>query len=167
LPNIRPGPSVSSMSNSVSLGARSNSHGNRYGLRNLKCNSISDVIPQAGSLTESKANRRDVKKRSPEGESSSSSRGKRSSETSYEAGCVPLSTTGISISCPRQIRNLSSNNYSSTASTRNRRSLNATPLKRLLNFGNFSRVEELKHRYKMLVNGRLDFFKGRLVIIKN
>lgn len=136
--NIQPGLSVSSTSNTFNSGARSNRQSNRYGLKNLKCNSISDVIPRAGSPSESKVDRKEMKNRSPEGESSSSSRGKRRNGTKFEDGRIPLSTTGISISSPRRIRNPATNSDSTVASGRTRTSLNVNRRMRFSNQDNFS-----------------------------
>ncbi|KAE9609187.1 putative transcription factor C2H2 family [Lupinus albus] len=80
---------------------------NSYGLRNLKCNSISDVIPAGGcSSSDSTLNRRKnmLKKRNSEGESSSSARGKNMSGPSFE-GRSCGSRNGISISDSRRSRN--------------------------------------------------------------
>lgn len=137
--NVQPGLSVSSTSNTlISSGARSNRQSSKYGLKNLKCNSISDVIPQAGSPSESKVDRKEMKKRSPEGESSSSSRGKRSNGTKFEDGRIPLSSTGISISSPRRIRNPATNSDRNAASGRIQRSLNASTRMRFSNQDNFN-----------------------------
>ncbi|KAE9603747.1 hypothetical protein Lal_00001745 [Lupinus albus] len=79
----------------------------RYGLRNLRCNSISDVIPAGGcSSSDSTLNRRKdmIKKRNCEGESSSSARGKNISGPSFE-GRNAGSRNGISISDSRRSRN--------------------------------------------------------------
>ncbi|OIV96530.1 hypothetical protein TanjilG_07922 [Lupinus angustifolius] len=80
---------------------------NSYGLRNLRCNSISDVIPAGGcSSSDSTLNRRKnmIKKRNCEGESSSSARGKNMSGPSFE-GRNSGSRNGISISDSRRSRN--------------------------------------------------------------
>lgn len=132
--NVQPGLSVSTSSNTLSSGARSNRQSSRHGLKNLKCNLISDVIPQA----ESKVDRKEMKKRSPEGESSSSSRGKRSNGTKFEGGRIPLSTTGISISSPRRTRNPATSSDRNSASGRIHRSLNASTRMRFSNQDNFN-----------------------------
>lgn len=152
--NVQPGPSVSSSSSSSSSGAKSNSHGSKYGLKNLKCNSISDVIPQASSRSESKVNKRDGMKRSPEGESSSSLRGTRSSSITYEERRFPLSTTGISISSPRRTRPPS--NDSSTAAARSRRSLNANTRMRFSNLENFNVTPRTQSTPNVLVLSQPD-----------
>ena len=78
----------------------------RYGLRNLRCNSISDVIPAGFSPSDSTHNRRKdaIKKRNCEGESSSTARGKKINGSSLE-GRNPGSRNGISISDSRRSRN--------------------------------------------------------------
>ncbi|XP_047164300.1 probable E3 ubiquitin-protein ligase HIP1 isoform X1 [Vigna umbellata] len=78
----------------------------RYGLRNLKCNSISDVLPAGCSPSDSTLNRRKdmIKKRNCEGEGSSSARGKKISGSSLE-GRNSGSRNGISISDSRISRN--------------------------------------------------------------
>ncbi|KAK7410318.1 hypothetical protein VNO78_01018 [Psophocarpus tetragonolobus] len=76
----------------------------RYGLRNLKCNSVSDVIPAGCSPSDSTPNKRKdvIKKRNCEGEGSSTSRGKKMSASSLEAR--NSSRNGISISESTQSR---------------------------------------------------------------
>lgn len=78
----------------------------RYGLRNLRCNSISDVVPAGCSPSDSTLNRRKdmIKKRNCEGESSSTARGKKMSGSSIE-GRNSGSRSGISISDSRMSRN--------------------------------------------------------------
>lgn len=95
----------------------------RYGLRNLRCNSISDVIPDACSSSDSTFNKRKamIKKRNSEGESSSTVRGKMI-ESSMEGSNIG-SRNGISISNARGSRNIPSHSDSSRASVRTQRSV--------------------------------------------
>ncbi|TKY74636.1 E3 ubiquitin-protein ligase HIP1 [Spatholobus suberectus] len=78
----------------------------RYGLRNLRCNSISDVIPAGCSPSDSTLNRRKdmIKKRNCEGEGSSTVRGKKMSGSSLE-GRNSGPRNGISISDSRISKN--------------------------------------------------------------
>ncbi|KAJ0090630.1 hypothetical protein Patl1_12686 [Pistacia atlantica] len=112
---------------------------NRHGLRNLRCNSISDVIPSSSSssLAESSISKRKdmVKKRSSEGESSSSSRGKKTSESSLEVR-NHSSNLGVSISDSRRARNWPPNRDNSVTSVRTRRSANGNNRARLPYQGN-------------------------------
>ncbi|KAL3498232.1 hypothetical protein ACH5RR_040964 [Cinchona calisaya] len=129
--NALHGPSITSTSNSKGSGARNNSNANRCGLRNLKCNSISNVIPQGGLPSESKTRTNMLRKSCSEGESSSSSKGKRGGVAPSEDGHGSLSNIGISISGSSCGRNWASNNDSNAASGRNRRSMNARTRTRL------------------------------------
>ncbi|XP_027354852.1 E3 ubiquitin-protein ligase MBR2-like isoform X3 [Abrus precatorius] len=95
----------------------------KYALRNLKCNSISDVPPSGCSSSDSTHNRKKdmIKKRNCEGESSSTARGKKMSGSN--SGC----RNGISISDSRISRNNAPHrdrSDSSVASVRTRRSIN-------------------------------------------
>ncbi|KAJ4707698.1 RING/U-box superfamily protein [Melia azedarach] len=115
---------------------------NRHGLRNLRCNSISDVIPSSsGSLADLSFSRKKdiVKKRNSEGGSSSSSRGKKTSETSSELR-NHNSTDGISIYDSRRSRNWTPNRDNGVTSVRTRRSTNSTYRMRLSNQGNGNSV---------------------------
>ncbi|RDX58008.1 putative E3 ubiquitin-protein ligase HIP1, partial [Mucuna pruriens] len=78
----------------------------RYGLRNLRCNSVSDVVPAGCSPSDSTLNRRKdmIKKRNCEGEGSSTARGKKMSGSSLE-GRNSGPRNGISISDSRISRN--------------------------------------------------------------
>ncbi|KAL2544515.1 uncharacterized protein Fot_13801 [Forsythia ovata] len=68
-------------------------------LRNLKCNSLADVIPGSGSTSELNSSRRDVmKKRSSEGESSLSRRGEKTTRAPSVDTHISPSTSGISVS---------------------------------------------------------------------
>lgn len=95
----------------------------RYGLRNLKCNSISDVIPAGSSSSDSTTNRRKdlMKRRNCEGESSSTGRGKKMSGFSLD-GQNSGSRNGISISESRRSRNIPPQRDTNVASVRTRRS---------------------------------------------
>lgn len=115
----------------------------RYGLRNLKCNSISDVIPAGCSTSDSTLNRRKdtIKKRNCEGESSSTARGKKISGPSVE-GRNSGSRNGISISDSRITRNAPPRDRpeSNLASVRTRRSISSHARGRLSSQGNASPV---------------------------
>ncbi|KAK7351435.1 hypothetical protein VNO77_10903 [Canavalia gladiata] len=116
----------------------------RYGLRNLRCNSISDVIPAGCSPSDSTLNRRKdmIKKRNCEGESSSTFRGKKMNGSSLE-GRNSGSRNGISISDSRISRNTPPHrdrSDSNVASVRTRRSINGHARGRLSIQGNANPV---------------------------
>ncbi|XVE71352.1 hypothetical protein DITRI_Ditri10aG0143900 [Diplodiscus trichospermus] len=116
------GPSVTLASQSASQAARANTC--RYGLRNLRCNSISDVLPPGCSSSDSRLSRRKeaVKKRISDGEGSSSTRGKKFSGSSLE-GRNSSSNHGVSIFDSRQARNWPpKRDTAPTSSVRTRRS---------------------------------------------
>ncbi|KAE9587004.1 hypothetical protein Lal_00004943 [Lupinus albus] len=118
---------------------------NRYGLRNLRCNSISDVIPAGScSSSDSTLNRSKdmIKRRNFEGESSSSARGKNISGPSFE-GRNSASRNGISISDSRRSRNTPSHRdrpESNVTSVRTRRSVSGQARGRLSSEGNANPV---------------------------
>uniref|UniRef100_A0A803NMS2 RING-type E3 ubiquitin transferase n=1 Tax=Cannabis sativa TaxID=3483 RepID=A0A803NMS2_CANSA len=115
-------PSASSRSKNTSM--QPHAGATRYGLKSLKCNSISDVVPSSCSSSHASFSKRReaVKKRNSEAESSSSAKGKKingslSGQTS--------SSNGISISDSRRGRNMPLNRDNSPASVRTRRSVNS------------------------------------------
>uniref|UniRef100_A0A5B7A9A8 RING-type E3 ubiquitin transferase n=1 Tax=Davidia involucrata TaxID=16924 RepID=A0A5B7A9A8_DAVIN len=132
------GSSIPLASNSSCQGTRYNANASRYGLRNLRCNSISDVLPSGCSSSESNLSRRKdtVKKRNPEGEISSSARGKKNSGPSFKDGRSSVSTSGISISDSRRARNWPPSRDNGVASIRTRKSINGNTRTRLSNQGN-------------------------------
>ncbi|CAJ1973809.1 unnamed protein product [Sphenostylis stenocarpa] len=112
----------------------------RYGLRNLKCNSISDVLPAGCSPSDSTFSRRKemIKKRNCEGEGSSSARGKKMSGSSLE-GRNSGSRNGISISDSRISRNTPPHrdrSDSNMAPVRTRKSISGHARGRLSSQGN-------------------------------
>lgn len=115
----------------------------RYGLRNLRCNSISDVIPAGCSPSDSTPNRRKdmMKKRNCEGESSSTARGKKISGSSVE-GQNSGPRNGISISDSRISRNTPNRDRtdSNLPSVRTRRSISSHARGRLSSQGNANPV---------------------------
>ncbi|GMP83911.1 hypothetical protein CsSME_00037663 [Camellia sinensis var. sinensis] len=126
------------LGSSVPLACKSTSQGARNGLRNLRCNSISDVVPSGGSSSESNLNRRKdmVKKRNPEVESSSSGRGKKMSGPLSEDSRSSTSSNGISISDSRRTRNWPPGGNNGVGSVRTRRSINGNTRTRVCNQGN-------------------------------
>ncbi|OIV97773.1 hypothetical protein TanjilG_12530 [Lupinus angustifolius] len=128
-----------------STGSATHTGISRYGLRNLKCNSISDVIPAGGcSSSDSTLNRKKdmIKKRNCEGESSSSARGKNISGPSFE-GRNAGSRNGISISDSRISRNTpphSDRPDSNVASVRTRRTVSGQARGRFSSQGNANPV---------------------------
>ncbi|XP_047152639.1 probable E3 ubiquitin-protein ligase HIP1 isoform X2 [Vigna umbellata] len=109
----------------------------RYGLRNIRCNTISDVIPSGCSSSDSSHNRRKdtIKKRDGEGESSSTVRGKNIIGSSLE-GRNSGSRNGISISDSRRTRNTFSHRNTSLTPVRTQRSLSGHARGRLSSQGN-------------------------------
>ncbi|XWS72829.1 hypothetical protein CRYUN_Cryun02cG0074000 [Craigia yunnanensis] len=129
-------PSVTLASRSASQATRANT--NRYGLRNLRCNYISDVVPSGCSSSDSSLSRRKdtVKKRNSDGEGSSSTRGKKLSGSSLEER-NNSSSHGVSISNSRRDRNWPTNRDSGVASSvRTRRSNSSYGIGRLPNQAN-------------------------------
>ncbi|XVF35743.1 hypothetical protein REPUB_Repub18cG0172600 [Reevesia pubescens] len=115
-------PFVTLAAQNASQATRANT--NRYGLRNLRCNSISDVVPSGCSSSDSNLSRRKdtVKKRNSDVEGSSSTRGKKLSGSSLE-GRNNSASHGVTISDSRRARNWPSNRDSGVASSvRTRRS---------------------------------------------
>ncbi|KAL2346842.1 hypothetical protein Fmac_000842 [Flemingia macrophylla] len=115
----------------------------RYGLRNLRCNSISDVVPVGCSPPDSTLNRRKdmIKKRNCEGEGSSTARGKKMSGSLLE-GRNSGSRNGISISDSRMSRNTPHRDRSdsSTAPVRTRKAISGHARGRLSIQGNANPV---------------------------
>ncbi|XP_052209431.1 uncharacterized protein LOC127812903 isoform X2 [Diospyros lotus] len=153
----RDAPSTSSASlatKSISQGARNSCSVSRYGLRNLRCNSASDVIPSGGSSSQPNLSRRKdiLKKRDPKVEGSSSVQGKKirnpvvESSTSVRGkklngplsgdGRSSISGHGISISDTRQSRNWSPSRNNGVGSVRTQRLVNGNTRTRLSNQGN-------------------------------
>ena len=129
-------PSVTLASRSASQATRANT--SRYGLRNLRCNSISDVVPSGCSSSDSSFSRRKetVEKRNSDGKGSSSTRGKKLSGSSLE-GRNNSSSHGVSISDSRRARNWPPNRDSGVASSvRTRRSNSSYGRGRLPNQAN-------------------------------
>ncbi|KAA8521412.1 hypothetical protein F0562_012096 [Nyssa sinensis] len=129
--------SIPLASKSTYYGARNNANASRYGLRNLRCNSISDFLPTGISSSEPKLSRRKdmVKKKISEGERSSSVRGKRNIEPSSENRRSSVSTNGISICDSRRARNWPPSRDNGVASVRTQR-INGNTRTRLSNQGN-------------------------------
>ncbi|KAK9279836.1 hypothetical protein L1049_013518 [Liquidambar formosana] len=130
--------SVSLASKSSCQGVRHGANPSKYGLRNLRCNSIADVVPSGCSSSDLSLNRRKdlVKKRNSEGESSSSAKGKKMSGPSLADGRKSSSNHGISISDSRRARNWAPSRDNAVASVRARRSINGNPRARLSHQGN-------------------------------
>ncbi|KAM2996110.1 hypothetical protein FF2_042981 [Malus domestica] len=95
----------------------------RNGLRNLRCNSVSDVVPSGCSSSDSSLGQREtIKRRTFEGESSSAAKGKKMNGSSSAQN--PSSSHGISTSDSRRARNMPSNrDNNGVASVRTRRTV--------------------------------------------
>ncbi|KAE8687505.1 alcohol dehydrogenase-like 7-like [Hibiscus syriacus] len=126
------GPSVTLASRSASQATRANT--SRYGFRNIRCSSISDVLPSGYSSSDSSFSRRKdtVKKRTTDGESSSSTGGKILSRSAL-AEPNNRSSHGVPISDSRRARNCPPNSDSSVASSVRRRPSSGYVRGRLLN----------------------------------
>lgn len=116
----------------VSLAAKSTSQGTRvsaggYGLNNLRCSSIADIISTGSSTSDSNLSRQKgiIKKRICEGESSSSARGKKIGGSPFE-GRNFNSSSGIAISDSRRTRSRTSNQDNVPASVKAGRSFSHT-----------------------------------------
>ncbi|KAJ6925048.1 hypothetical protein NC652_018099 [Populus alba x Populus x berolinensis] len=125
----------------VSLASKSTIQGtrvsaSRYGLKNPRCNTVSDAASSGSSSSDSNPSRRKdmVKKRVCDVESSSSARGKKMIGSSLE-GRSASSSPGISISDSRRSRTGPLNRDSSAASVRTRRPLSDYARARFSNQG--------------------------------
>lgn len=120
-----PASPVPSASKSSALGPFNRINGSRYGLRNLRCNSISDAIPPSCSQLESESVRKNfIKKRSSEGESSSSCRGRKNTASSKIDRHNSPTTTGVSVSDSAYSSSASVEDNIGSSSTWNRRAMN-------------------------------------------
>ncbi|KAL2318275.1 hypothetical protein Fmac_032151 [Flemingia macrophylla] len=117
----------------------------KYGLRNLRCNSISDVIPAGCSSSDRTHNRRKdtIKKGNCEGGSSSTVRGKNMTGYLLE-GQNSGSRNGISILDSRRSRNIPSHWNRSTASVRTQRSISGHARGRFSSQGNENPVATIE-----------------------
>lgn len=112
-----PASPVQSASRSSALGPFNRINGSRYSLKNLRCNSVSDAVPPSCPQPESASVRKNfVKKRSSEGENSSSCRGGKNTVSPNVDRHTSATTSGISIS--------DLEDSSGSSSTWNRRSMN-------------------------------------------
>lgn len=109
----------------------------KYGLQNLRCNTISDIIPTGCSSSDSTFNKRKgmIKKRNCEGESSSTVRGKKMTGSSME-GLNSGPRNSICISDSRRSINVPSHRDSITASVRAQRSISSRARGRFSSQGN-------------------------------
>lgn len=127
--------SISSVSRSTSQPMHAN--GSSYGLKNLRCNSISDVVPSGCSSSDSSCSKRKdvIKKRNSDGETSSSSRGKNVSGSSWE-GRNSNSSHNISVSESRRAGHWPLIRDNVVGSVRSRRPSNGYGRARLPSQGN-------------------------------
>ncbi|KAH6760777.1 hypothetical protein C2S52_008561 [Perilla frutescens var. hirtella] len=113
---------VSSASKSSALEPFNRINGSRYGLRNLRCNSLSDAIQPTCSQLESESVRKNfIKKRSSEGESSSSFRGRKNTASPNIDRRTSSTTTGGSVSDLAYSSSASVEDNNGSSSTWNRR----------------------------------------------
>ncbi|PON73033.1 43kDa postsynaptic protein [Parasponia andersonii] len=131
------GPSASTGSKNISM--KTQAGATRYGLRNLRCNSISDVVPSNCSSSDVSFTKRSetIKKRNSEGESSSTARGKK---INGSLSGQNSSSNGVSISDSRRGRNVPPNRDDTVASVRTRRSVNSQTRTRLSIQGNGNNI---------------------------
>lgn len=124
------GSSISSSSKTIGAATRGTTSGAGYVPRNLKCNSGSDISPQSCSTADSRFSRKDmVKRRNSEGESTSSSKGKKVGGAFPKEGDVTRPTRGISISDSSCSKNFDIREDSRAVSVRTRRSMNVPRLR--------------------------------------
>lgn len=140
--NFHPKPGLRSQEiQSTGPGTRAGT--SRYGLRNLKCNSISDVMPVGCTTSDSTLNKKKdaIKKRNCEGESSSTARGKKINGPLID-GRNSVSRNGLSISDSRISRNAPHRDRadSNIASGRTRRSIGGHGRGRVSGQGNANPV---------------------------
>ncbi|KAG6389601.1 hypothetical protein SASPL_151073 [Salvia splendens] len=127
-----PSSPVLSASRSSARGPFNRINGNRYGLQNLRCNSISDAMPPSCSQAESASARKNlIKKRSLEGETSSSCRGRKNAASASVDRHTSTTMSGISISDLAYSTSASVEDSSVSSSSRNRRSTNLNARMRL------------------------------------
>jgi hypothetical protein len=115
----------------------------KYGLRNLRCNNISDIIPSSCSSSDSTLNRKKtvIKKGNTGGESSSTVKGKKITGSSLE-GLNSGSRSGISISEARGSRSIPpSRRDNSRATVRPERSVSRYASGRFSSQGNKNPTE--------------------------
>ncbi|XP_047261633.1 E3 ubiquitin-protein ligase RLIM isoform X2 [Capsicum annuum] len=124
------GSSISSSSKTIGAATRGTTSGAGYVPRNLKCNSGSDISPQSCSTADSRFSRKVmVKRRNSEGESTSSSKGKKVGGAFPKEGDVTRPTRGISISDSSCSKNFDIREDSRAVSVRTRRSMNVPRLR--------------------------------------
>ncbi|XP_042032182.1 uncharacterized protein LOC121778847 [Salvia splendens] len=120
-----PSSPVPSASRSSVRGPFNRINGNRYGLQNLRCNSISDAIPPSCSQPEPASVRKNfIKKRSSEGETISSCRGRKNAASANVDRHTSTTTSGISISDLAHSTSAYVEDSSVSSSSWNRRSTN-------------------------------------------
>ena len=125
---------LSSSSGSKSTTLKAPASSTRYGLRNLRCNSISDIVPSNCSSSDLSLSRKReiVKKRNCEGESSSAARGKKISGSSSGQN---LSSNSVSVSEPRRGKNMPPNRDNGVTLVRARRPINSQTRARISSQG--------------------------------
>ncbi|KAL6215648.1 hypothetical protein ACLB2K_015077 [Fragaria x ananassa] len=127
------------LGSSVPFGSKNNNQTarpstTRNGLRNLKCNSVSDAVPSSCSSSDSSVSRREtVKKRISEGESSSTAKGKKMNGSS--SGQNSTMSHGITIADSRRGRNTPPNRDNGVASVRTRRTVTGHTRTKISNQG--------------------------------
>ncbi|CAL5206422.1 unnamed protein product [Lathyrus oleraceus] len=131
-----------------SIGPVTQAVSSKYGLRNLRCNTISDAIPSSCSSSDSILNRRKttvIKMRSSEGESSSTLKGKKMTGSSLERlNCG--SRSGRSSSDTRGSRNIPPLRDNSRASVRTERMISGYARGRFSKHGNENSKENNESR---------------------
>ncbi|KAH6790947.1 hypothetical protein C2S51_005953 [Perilla frutescens var. frutescens] len=132
--NTQTASAVSAISKSSGLGTLSSNNRNKC-LKNLKCNSISDAVAPSCSSSGSKSPSKNVmKKRSLEGDSSMSGRGRQTTAASTFGGHVSSSSGGASISDTRRNNCTSGSDTSVSASVRTGGSANVNKSRMRLSY---------------------------------
>lgn len=132
-------PSSSSEAGSTSTSAKANASTARYGLKNMRCSSISDIVPSNCSSSGSSFGRRNetARKRNSLGESSSATRGKKiNGSASTEQN---PSSNSLSISDSRRSRYMPPTRHNDVPSVRPQRPIVSQTRARISDQGSGSR----------------------------
>ncbi|PNX98897.1 zinc finger family protein [Trifolium pratense] len=148
--NQRPGTGFSQRENESIRPAKQAVSSSKYGLRNLRCNTISDIIPSSCSSSDSTLNRKKamVKKINTGGESSSTVKGKKMTGSSLE-GLNSGSRNGISISEARGSKNIPPRRDNSRTTVRPERSISRYARGGLSSQGNENLTETNEPRVQL------------------
>ncbi|XP_045799365.1 uncharacterized protein LOC123893640 [Trifolium pratense] len=169
--NQRPGTGFSQRENESIRPAKQAVSSSKYGLRNLRCNTISDIIPSSCSSSDSTLNRKKamVKKINTGGESSSTVKGKMTG-SSLE-GLNSGSRNGIFISEARGSKNIPPRRDNSRTTVRPERSISRYARGGLSSQGNENLTETNEPRVQLPSSPKkrrkMGALLSRLTVIKN